>query len=80
MMFAPEDQALFPHEVITRISISMSDRQAVNTWLHAHIPDGGDHGLRDDWLWISNGDPDTYCMVFRFKHEHHAIRFALTWT
>ncbi len=78
IMLVQEDQALFPHEVITHISIH--DRREAHAWLHSHIPDSGDHGPRNDWLWISNCDETNRHMVFRFKHDHHAIRFALTWT
>lgn len=78
LMFSQEDQELFPYEVVSHISVK--GRRTTDTWLNLHIPDSGDHGLTEDWLWISNGHAMTHQMVYRFKHEHHAAWFALTWT
>lgn len=78
LTFTYADIRDFPYEVLVNISINR--RHESNAWLNIHIPDSGDGGNRDEWLWTSVGDQSTNTMIYRFKHAHHAALFALTWT
>lgn len=78
LAFSPEDKEEFSYEVSTQIHLR--DRSLADEWLAQHVPDSGTDGDRSLWVWISNGDIHSHLMTYRFKHEHDALQFALTFT
>ncbi len=78
VVFTDKDKATFPYQVDTQILYSNTG--LVDAWLDEHMPDSGIDGDRSLWLWISNADGTTRFMMYRFKYEHDALQFALTFT
>ena len=80
VVFDKQDMEAFPYEVSTNITLHNKD--VVEKWLEDTVQDSGTYGDPDLWKWISNSDYDpevgSYLMLYRFKHEDDAIKFALT--
>lgn len=73
--FEPPDPE-FPY----RVELCASKLQVVSEWLRINVPDTGDAGDEEGWLWDRSAISPHDTHMYAFKHEHDAILVALTWS
>lgn len=66
----------FPYKV----ELCASLRVMADNWLHVNVPDTGDEGDRDGWLWDRGPLYLSGTHTYSFKHEQDALQFSLTWS
>jgi hypothetical protein len=61
------------------VELAHTHRDMADNWLHVNVPDTGDDGDEDGWMWYRSPVTPTNTHIYAFKRSDHAAEFALAW-